>query len=175
VRQDALGKALEAQDAPVGQAPPGSAISFPTQEAKDKEAVKRFSEVAAKYSGSDEGYIAEYYLGAIAADNGKYSDAEKRFADVADSAGKRYASLAKLALGQIYFAEGKSDQGEKLLRSLIAEPTVFVSREQATIALARVLGPTKPAEAKKLLDPLRALPAPIGPTAIQAYGELQSQ
>lgn len=35
------------------------------------------------------------------------------------------------------------------------QPTLFVSREQAAIELARLLGPTKPAEARKLLEPLR--------------------
>src|ERR1051326_5426695 len=97
----------------------------------------------------------------MAADEGKLSDAEKRFTSVADSAGKKYAALAKLSLGQVYFAEGKADAGEKLLRSLIAKPTVFVSKEQASIVLARMLAPTKPAEARKLLDPLRAMSGPI--------------
>ena len=175
VRQEALSKALSVQEAPVGQPPPGSTISFPTQEAKDKEAVKAFSELATKYSGSDEGYIAEYYLGCIAADQGKLGEAEKRFFSVADNASQKYASLAKLSLGQIYFAEGKADLGEKTLRSLIDKPTVFVSKDQATVALAKMLAPTKPAEARKLLDPLRALPGPVSQTAIQAYGDIPAQ
>lgn len=175
VRQEALAKAIAVQEAPVGQAPPGAPISFPTQEAKDKEAIKVFSELATRYSGTDEGYIAEYYLGCIAADQGKFSEAEKRFTSVADSAGQKYASLAKLSLGQIYFGEGKADLGEKTLRSLMANPTVFVSKDQATIALARMLAPSKPAEARKLLDPLRAMPGRVSQTAIQAYGDLPPQ
>jgi hypothetical protein len=94
---------------------------------------------------------------------------------VADSANKRYASLANLSLGQVYFAEGKNDQGEKLLRSLVLHPTVFVSKDQATITLAKALVHTKPAEARKLLDPLRAVPGPVSQTAIQAYSELPAQ
>ena len=175
VRQEALAHAIAVQEAPVGQAAPGTPISFPTQEAKDKEAVKVFSELAAKYPGTDEGYIAEYYLGCIAADQGKLSDAEKRFASVADSGNKRYGALAKLSLGQIYFAEGKPGLGEKTLRSLIDHPTVFVSKEQATITLAKLLAPTKPAEARKLLDPLRAVVGPVSQTAIQAYNDLPPQ
>ena len=34
-------------------------------------------------------------------------------------------------------------------------PTIFVSKEQAAITLARFLARKKPAEARKLLDPLR--------------------
>jgi len=175
VRQEALSKALALQEAPVGQAVQGAPISFPTQDAKDKETTKAFSELASKYSGTDEGYIAEYYLGCTAADQGKLGEADKRFSSVADSAGKKYASLAKLALGQLYFAEGKPGDGEKTLRSLMDKPTVFVSQDQAAIVLARMLAPTKPAEARKLLDPLRAKPGPVSQTAIQAYGDLPAQ
>jgi predicted negative regulator of RcsB-dependent stress response len=175
VRQEALAHALDVQQAPIGQPPPGGTLSFPTQEAKDKEVLKVFSDLASRYSGTDEGYIAEYYLGSIAADQGKLGEAEKRFASVADSGNKQYASLARLSLGQVYFAEGKNDLGEKTLRLLIDHPTFFVSKEQATIALARALAHTKPAEARKLLDPLRAIPGPVSQTAIQAYAELPPQ
>ena len=175
VRQEALAHALQIQEAPVGQAPPGTEITFATQDAKDKEAAKAFGELASKYSGTDEGYIAEYYLGCLAADQGKLSEAEKRFQSVADSANKRYASLANLSLAQVYFAEGKGDQGEKLLRYLMDHPTVFVSKDQAAISLAKSLAHTKPAEARKLLDPLRAVPGPVSQTAIQAYSELPAQ
>ena len=175
VRQEALAKAIQVQEAPVGQGSPGAPITFPTQDAKDQQAVKVFSELAAKYSGTDEGYIAEYYLGCIAADQGRLGDAEKRFTSVADSAGKQYSSLAKLSLGQLYFAEGKPDPGEKTLRSLMEHPTVFVSQDQATVVLAKMLAPTKPAEARKLLDPLRARPGPVSQTAIQAYSDLPAQ
>jgi len=174
-RQEALAKAIAVQEAPVGQGSPGTPLTFPTQEAKDKEAIKVFSELAAKYSGTDEGYIAEYYLGCIAADQGKLGEADKRFSSVADSAGKKYASLAKLALGQLYFAEGKPGPGEQTLRSLMDNPTVFVSKDQAAIVLARMLAPTKPAEARKLLDPLRAKPGAVSQTAIQAYADLPPQ
>jgi predicted negative regulator of RcsB-dependent stress response len=175
VRQEALAKAIAVQEAPVGQASPGASLSFPTQDAKDKEAIKVFSELAAKYSGTDEGYIAEYYLGCIAADEGKLGEADKRFSAVANSAGKQYASLAKLSLGQLYFSEGKPKPGEEMLRSLMDKPTVFVSQDQAAIVLARVLAPTKPNEARKLLDPLRAKSGPISQAAIQAYGDLPPQ
>lgn len=175
VRQEALAKAIMVQEAPAGQSPPGTPISFATQEAKDKEAIKVFSELAAKYRGTDEGYIAEYYLGCIASDQGKLGEADKRFSSVADSADKKYASLAKLSLGQLYFAEGQPGRGEQTLRSLMDHPTVFVSRDQAAIMLARMLAPTKPAEARKLLDPLRAKQGPVSQTAISAYGDIPAQ
>lgn len=155
-REAALSAALEVQNTQVGPAPgaePGT--SFATQADKDAAVNKAFTELAAKYSGSAEGTIAEYYLGAQASDKGDLSQAQKRFQSVIDSGEKPYASLAKLSLAQIYGAQGKLGDGEKLIRSVIDDPTVLVSKEEATIALARLIAPTKPDEARKLLEPLR--------------------
>ncbi|MFB3828731.1 MAG: tetratricopeptide repeat protein [Bryobacteraceae bacterium] len=177
-RGEALAQAIQVQEAPISGAapPPGSGmITFPTQQAKDQAAQKEFGAVASKYSGSGEGLIAEYYLASIAADQGKIQDAEKRFKQVADSGEDRYASLAKLALARIYFATGRAAEGEKLLRGLIEKPTIFVSKEEAAIALARQLALTKPAEARKLLDPLRTSRPAVSQVAIQLYSELAQQ
>ncbi|HEV3201980.1 MAG TPA: tetratricopeptide repeat protein [Bryobacteraceae bacterium] len=170
-RQEVLAKAIQVQESPVGPNT-GQGQSFPTQEAKDEVALKAFGDLASKYSGSEEGEIAQYYLGAIKADQGKLAEAEKSFKEVADKGDAKYASLAKFALAQIYFADGRDDQGEKTLRDLMDHPTIYISKDQATIALARFLAHKKPAEARKLLEPLRTTPGPVGQTAVQAYNEL---
>jgi hypothetical protein len=172
-RQEALYKAIQIQEMAVGPIQPGSVQhSFPTQDVKDETALRAFTDVQTSYSGSPEGYIASYYIGCIRADQGKLAEAEKMFKDVADKANERYASLAKMALAQIYFADGRNDQGEAILKNLIDNPTPFVSKEQATIVLAQYIAPKKPAEAKKLLDPLRSIPGSIGSAAMSAYAEL---
>jgi len=176
VREQALGRAMQIQETGVGPVTPGTASNnFPTQQVKDDIAIKAFTEVKNKFSGSAEAEIAEYYLGSIRADQGNWAEAEKSFQEVAQKGNPRYAPLAKLSLGQVYFAEGKVDQGEKTLRDLIAHPTIFVSKEEATIALARALLPTKPAEARKLLDPLRQVPGSVSQIALSLYGELPQQ
>jgi predicted negative regulator of RcsB-dependent stress response len=171
-REDALAKAIQVQEAPVGQALPGGGLSFPTQDAKDQVAIKAFSELQSRYSGSTEGEIAQYYLGSIQVDQGKLAEAEKNFKDVADKGNAKFASLAKLALAQIYFADGRDSQGEAILKDLADHPTEFVSKDQASLTLARLLIPKKPAEARKILDTLRARPGAAGQAAIGLYGEL---
>ena len=171
VREEALASAIRVQEAPVGAAPPGS-LSFPTQEAKDQQAIKAFTDLQKEYPGSDEGQIAEYYLGCITADEGKMAEAEKHFLQVAEHGNKQYSSLAKLSLAQIYFADGRDAQGEKTLRDLMANPTAYVSKDQATLALARLLIPKKPDEARKLLDPLRNQGGPASQVALSLYGEI---
>src|SRR5689334_13224470 len=125
---------------PVGPIQPGAVQrSFPTQDVKDETALRAFTDVQNTYSGSSEAFIATYYIGCIKADEGKLGDAEKLFKDVADKANDRYGSLAKMALAQIYFADGRDSQGEAMLKQLIDNPTPFVSKEQATIMLAKYI------------------------------------
>ncbi len=129
-------------------------MTFPTAAARDAAVVKAWQELAAKYSGSDEGRIAEYFLGTNAADSGNLAEAEKHF-KAADSGNGPYASLAKLALGQVYGGEGKVKEGAQVLQSLIDHPTVLVSKETATLALADLLKDSDPKRAKQLVEPLR--------------------
>jgi predicted negative regulator of RcsB-dependent stress response len=172
VRQEALYAAIQASEAPVGAAQPGGSLSFPTEQAKDEQTVKLFTELASKYGGSTEGSIAEYFLGSIRADQGKLAEAETDFLIAAQKGDEKYGSLAKLALAQIYFADGRAAQGEKMLRDLMAHPTIFVSSDQATIALARQIMPKNPAEARKLVQPLASKAGAVGQAAADLNAEL---
>ncbi len=175
VREEKLGDAIHIQEAPVSAGAVGGQLTFPTEDAKHKAATKAFTDIAGAYSGTTEGYVAENYLGAIAADAGKLDEARKRFQTVADSGNTNYASLAKLSLAQIDLAENRGAEAEKILRDLIDRPTALVSKEQATIALARGIGKTKPAEARKLLEPLRTQPGAVSQAAINALSDLPGQ
>ena len=173
-REEMLAKAIQVQESPVGPNP-GGGQSFPTQDAKDEVALKAFGDLLSKYSGSEEGEIAEYYLGAIKADQGKLAEAEKNFKEVADHGDSKYASLSKFSLAQIYFADGRDAAGEKTLRDLMDHPTIYISKEQATISLAHFIARKNPVEARKLLEPLRSQQGAIGQSAIQVLGELPPQ
>src|SRR5215472_6158205 len=50
-REEALYKAIQVQEAPVGPPAPGNNMNFPTQEAKDQIAVKAFSDLRNQYPG----------------------------------------------------------------------------------------------------------------------------
>ncbi|HYW47311.1 MAG TPA: tetratricopeptide repeat protein [Bryobacteraceae bacterium] len=174
-REEALARAIQVQEAPVGPPTPGVNLNFPTQDAKDQVALKAFADVQSRYPGTTEGFIAEYYLGAIKADQGKLGEAETLFKDVAGKADAKYASLAQYSLAQIYFADGRADLGESTLRDLMAHPTIYVSKDQAALTLARFLSPKKPAEARKLLDPLRSVKGTVGQNALAILSELPPQ
>jgi tetratricopeptide (TPR) repeat protein len=175
VRSRAFVAAIEIQQAPVGPPNPSALLSFPTEDAKRAAETKAFSELAAKYTGSDEGSVAQYYLAAIAADQGKMPEAQKLFQEAAAAGDKNYASLARFSLAQVYLADKREADAEKIFRDLMAHPTLFVSKEQATIELAKSIAATKPAEAKKLLDPLRAETGPVSQAAMAATPEASTQ
>ena len=175
IREAALAAAIELQEANIGQPANAFAPAFQTQEEKDKAVLKAFTDLAAKYPGTDEGAIAEYFLGVISADKGKMEDAQKHFQAAIDTASAGYASQAKLALAQIYKDEGKTAEGEKLLKSIIDHPTSLVSKDQATIALALLIAPTRPNDAEKLLEPLRTERSAISRASVNALAQIAQE
>jgi predicted negative regulator of RcsB-dependent stress response len=175
VRQEALHNAMNSYEAGVGTNGNEYLKSFPTQADKDKAVIKDLSEVASKYNGKEEGRIAQYFLGLYYADKGNMADAEKQLKPVAESGKDAYASQAKLSLAQVYESTGRLADAEKLLRSVLDDPTILVSKEQATIALAKVLSKKNPAEARKMLEPLRAERGPVSRAAITALGDIPAR
>jgi predicted negative regulator of RcsB-dependent stress response len=171
VREQVLGEAIALTSAPVGTAQPGGP-NFPTQTAKDDAVSKAFTKVAADYSGTEEGYVAEYYLGARALDAGKVDDARKRYQDVADHAEANYASLAKLALAQLDLAENRIPEAENLAKDLSAHPTDLVSKTQADFLRAKILALNKPEEARKIYLQIAGEKSDVSQIAITAMNEL---
>ncbi len=172
-RQNALAQAIHSSDATVGPTAQPGTMNFTTQDEKDKAVAKAYGDVAAKYSGSQEGAIAVMQLAGMAADKGNLAEAEKRYKDVVENAPKYYAAMARLALAEVYAVQGKRPDAEKLLREAVANPTTTVSKEQATLALAQLLTKTNPAEAKKLLEPLRLSErTPVSSAAVTAFAAL---
>jgi lipopolysaccharide biosynthesis regulator YciM len=171
VREEALSSALQIMNAQVGPQQNEYTLAFPTEDARKQAEAKALTEVASKYSGSEEGDIADYILGSTAANEGNLADAEKRLKRVAESGNGNAASMAKLALAQVYAAEGKQADAERIARELMDHPTTMVSKEQAAFALAHIIEDTKPGEARKLLEPYRSSDRPnLSRAAINALG-----
>ena len=175
-RQQELGKAMDIMQVMVNPtAPPNGADYYPTELAKDQAGEKAFKAFYDKHAGSKEAAIAASYLGAISMDMNKLSDAEKYFQKAAESGDANYSSIGKLSLAQVYLSSNRMADAEKLLRSLYDNPTAFVSKEQATIALVQAISVSKPAEARKLLTPLMSGRPAVSRTAITLMSKLPPQ
>lgn len=173
-RKEELRQASIIQDAFVGdQAPPGGGPWYKTQLEKENAALKAFSDVAAKNSGSKEGQLARFYASTVLCDQGKVVECEAGFKQAADGGDDEVASLAKLSLTEIYQSQGKVAEAETIARQLLAKPTVLVSKEQAQIALARSIMKAKPQEARILLESLQSLDRPaVTRAAVAVLGEM---
>jgi hypothetical protein len=175
VRDARLAECVRVAQAPVGGTGTPDALAFPTMDAKAAEETKVFSKLLADYPGTEEGYIAEYYIGGVLASQAKMEEARKKYQDVIDHAGKNTASLAKFALAQIALQENKTAEGEALLKDLMDHPTDMVSKEQATVELANNTKTKDPAAARKLLEPLVKEGGEIAGTAARLLNELPKQ
>ena len=176
VRAEDLSAAMRVQDAQIGPANASEfVLSFPTQAEKEAAVIKALNSVMDKYPSKREGLIARFYLGVLHADKGKVLEAENYWKPITESGDADYASQAKLSLAQLYETQGRAADAEKLLRSVVEHPTIMVSKEQATIALAHALARTKPEEARKLLEPLRTERSAVSRMAITALGELNQK
>lgn len=176
VRQEMLHQAMRLQNATIGQSQSPYVIMFPDAASRNKAVLKAWNDLAAKYPGTEEGRIAEFFLGTTQADLGHMADAEKHFKASIDGRDGPYASLAKLALAQIYGGEGKVKEGADLIQSVIDHPTVLVSKDSATLALAQLLKNTDLARAKKLVEPLRtSTRSAVSRAAISLDSELNNK
>jgi predicted negative regulator of RcsB-dependent stress response len=174
-RQHELAMALRLTEGVVMQAaqPDDPRPVFATEGEKDRAVHKAFDDIINRHAGSDEADVAHYNLGIMAADEGNLAEAEKHLKIVADGGGDEYSSSAKFSLAQIYVAQKKPAEAERLLRDLMNDPTHMISKEQATVALARLLAPSKPEEARKLLEPLQKDErAAVSRNAAQVLSEL---
>jgi predicted negative regulator of RcsB-dependent stress response len=170
-RQSLLSKAYLVQDSPVG--PPQGDIKPPyaTEAERTVAAAKAFQAVIDKYPNSAEALVAKYFLAAQAATAARWNDAERGFQEVISRGNPDLASLARLSLAQVYAGQGKAAEAEKILRELADKPTATVSKEQAQITLARILMPSRPDEARKILEPMRTARSAVSRAAISALGE----
>ena len=173
-REAALKEALRVQGSAVGASQSEFVLTYPTADLRNKAIIDKFTEVANKYPGTDQGVTAKYYLGITLADLGKIDEAEKAFLEVENKGDKNYAPLGRFALAQIYESRGKFADAEKELRAIIDSPSILLSKEQATVALARVLARNNhPDDARKLLEPYRSSTrAAVSRAAIDALSNL---
>ncbi len=129
--------------------------TFATEDDKRRESIHALIDVVAKDRGTREGYIAQYYLGTLKAQNNDMAGAEADLRVVANSSSE-VSSLAKIALAQVYISAKRNSEAQTLLQSLIKKPTDLVSKAQAQILLAQLDESLSPQESKHLLQGLKS-------------------
>lgn len=170
-REEALAHALKLDNASVGANTAG-ANHFNTQEEKDKASSAAYREVAAKYPGTQESAISLMNLGQMAVDRGDMKEGETDFKTVVDASPSTYSSQAALALATLYSLQDRNAEAEKLLENLVKNPTVSVSKEEAQLALAKIVAKKDPDKARKMLEELQKSRNAVSKAAVAALGEV---
>jgi predicted negative regulator of RcsB-dependent stress response len=149
--------------------------SYATKDEHEKAIVETFTKLGDQYAGSAESAIARMYLGSRALDRGETDKAIAYYRQVADNAPSDMESTARVTLAQVLWGQGKVDEGKKMLEDLIANPTTFVSADQASLILSRLEITTNPEDARKRLEKLREGSTTISSLAVELLGKLPPQ
>jgi TolA-binding protein len=127
----ALASALavyESPVVPVGTPAPGSPMpvaqpgTFQTEQAKLDAALPKFTAAADQFANTDAGVAARYHAAGILSALGRYPEAEQRYQEVVDKAGRSiYGRTARLGLADVQVAQGKFDPAIKLYQELATD------------------------------------------------------
>jgi predicted negative regulator of RcsB-dependent stress response len=172
----AFGDALKIFDARirgVGEPTQPGEVTYVDEKNKYEDAAKKFQSVGDAYSRTRPGQQARYFDALCQIHLGRDAQAEAELTKLSDSSSDDVASLAKFQLASLDVKNGKSAQAIPLYQTLMANPTVLVSKPVTMLALADVYSKTSPAEASKLLTQIKT-EFPNTPAAEEATKRLES-
>jgi TolA-binding protein len=126
-----LAEALNVEESPVvaPAAPaPGSPLpvqqpgTFATDQERLEAALPKLIKAADAYPSTEAGLTARYHAASVLAALGRYAEAEQRYQEVVDKAGKGlYGRTAKLGLADVLVSQGNYDDAIKIYQELSTE------------------------------------------------------
>jgi predicted negative regulator of RcsB-dependent stress response len=148
----AFDAAQKVYNARTGPPAPGEPVdpdqpAFPDEATRAREASRRFTEVANKYSSTNPGKLARYYDALCLEDLEQHNQALEELKKVSESGDKELSGMAQYQIAIIDARTGKTDEAAKIYRTLADKKLAFVPRPLALLELAGVLRQTKPQEA----------------------------
>lgn len=147
----ALGHAITIYSTPLtvaGQPPLAGTTAFATAQERAKAAKDEFKNVADKYSHTNSGELAKYFLGLTDIDLNNTADAERELKDVAGTRNADNSALAKMALAGLYRRTGRDQDAIKIYKELSDKPTNTVSKSAAQLEMAATYEAKDPQNAK---------------------------
>ena len=143
----ALASALAVYEAPVvppAKPAPGSPMpvqdpgTFVSEQAKLDAALPRFMQAADAYPNTEAGITARYHAASILASLGRLPEAEQRYQEVVDKAGKGiYESTGRLGLASTQAAQGKYDSAIAIYTELTRDSSSTIPVDGVLMQLGR--------------------------------------
>lgn len=125
-------------------------ITYLDEKNKYGDAVKKFTDVANRYSRTRPGQLARYYAALSLEKLNRYGEAENDLKTLESSGDESLSALARFKLAQVYDEDGKGSQAVQLYQELSNKPTLFVPKPVVLLALADHYSGSDPAQAAKL-------------------------
>ena len=175
--QSQLSGAIEKYGAPIrpaGTPATPEMLSFGSAQERAKATNAEFTRIADKYSFTQSGKVARYFVGITFHELGDNAAAEKNLTEVADSRSKEIGSLAKLALAGIYHDTNRDPQAIAIYKDLADHPTASVGKGTAQFLLASLYEEShQPDQARALYQQMQK-ESPASPVAQLATQKLQA-
>ena len=125
-------------------------ITYLDEKNKYGDAVKKFTDVANRYSRTRPGQLARYYAALSLEKLNRYGEAENDLKALESSGDESLSALARFKLAQVYDEDGKGPQAVQLYQQLSSKPTLFVPKPVVLLALADHYSGSDPTQAAKL-------------------------
>lgn len=134
----------------------GAQRTFPSVREKYQAAQKAFAGVREQHPRTRAALLAKHYEALCRYELGETAAATTTLEELSRAADTNEAALASFHLAGFYKAQNRAADAEAIYRRLAEHPTATVPRPLSVLALANLLAPTKPEEARPLLVGLKA-------------------
>jgi predicted negative regulator of RcsB-dependent stress response len=149
-------RTMQGQIRPAGVPEQPGVLSFTSSKERDETARKQFQAIMDKYPHTRSADMARYFLGVTSASEGDNAAAENDFKTVVSNGSKELASIAKLALANLYGDTNRTKEAVVLYQELITKPTTSVSKVAAQLQLAELYqASNQPLDAKRLYEQIK--------------------
>ncbi len=141
--------------------------TFATETERIDAVTRSLDILAVDFSGSPAAAGAAFYSGLLDREQGNIEQARAHFELAVNGSGSEYPVLARLALGRLLLDEGSAEEARKQFQWVVENPTRTVSRDRASIEVARTLIESDPKQAREILDAIRTQNGPASPMATE--------
>ncbi|MCY4187654.1 MAG: tetratricopeptide repeat protein [Bryobacterales bacterium] len=130
--------------------------TFPTESERIAEVTRALDEVNVQYAGTPAATGADYYAGLLDREQGNSTEAKAHFEMAVRGKSGEYPALARLALGGMLLAEGNAEAAREHFQAIADNPTRVISKERASIEVARTFVHSDAQRARDMLSEIQA-------------------
>jgi predicted negative regulator of RcsB-dependent stress response len=138
-----------------GQPPLPGETTYNDPAQRSKDAMAKFTVVAAQYPHTKPGKLARYYVALCLMDLDRLNQAQEELSKLAGDSDKEMAALAQYQLALIDERNGKANEAITKLRALSTSGSVLVPKPMVLLELAGVLSQSDPKQATAMYEQIK--------------------